>query len=199
MRRDEKLHIIVAETSPIISKGIVNCLHHISGFQLHLFEVHTYQELVDCIKNSTPDIVIVNPSFCGAFDPLQLKSITNASYKIMAIEVGVLNRPAKMLYDDVLSVIDDQPTIESKIKNLIKTDEESSLEKEPLSQREKEIIRLVVMGLTNKEIADQLYLSVYTVNTHRRNISRKLEIHSATGLTIYAIVNRLVDLSEIKM
>ena len=52
--------------------------------------------------------------------------------------------------------------------------------------------------MTNKEIADRLYLSVHTVNTHRRNIARKLEIHSIAGLTIYAIVNKLVKLDEVK-
>lgn len=71
--------------------------------------------------------------------------------------------------------------------------------KEPLSVREKEIITLVTKGLTNKEIADKLYLSVHTVITHRRNIARKLEIHSATGLTIYAIVNKLIDITEVKL
>lgn len=67
-----------------------------------------------------------------------------------------------------------------------------------LSQREKEIIIHVVKGLTNKEIAEKLYISVHTVITHRRNISKKLEIHSPAGLTIYAIVNKLVELDEIK-
>ena len=57
----------------------------------------------------------------------------------------------------------------------------------------------MVKGLTNKEIADALFISVHTVITHRRNIARKLEIHSATGLTIYAIMNHIVDLSEIKI
>ena len=90
-------------------------------------------------------------------------------------------------------------TMVSKIKNLCKGDEDKPSDKEPLSQREKEIIKLLVKGLTNKEIADQLCLSVYTVSTHRRNISNKLQIHSATGLTIYAIVNQLVDLSEISL
>ena len=72
-------------------------------------------------------------------------------------------------------------------------------EKETLSAREKEIVSLVVKGFTNQEIADKLYLSIHTVITHRRNIAKKLEIHSATGLTIYAIVNKIVDLSEIKI
>ena len=53
-------------------------------------------------------------------------------------------------------------------------------------------------GMTNKAIADQLYLSIHTVITHRRNIARKLQIHSPAGLTIYAIVNKLVELQDIK-
>lgn len=69
---------------------------------------------------------------------------------------------------------------------------------EPLSAREKEIIVCVVKGLTNKQIADVLCISTHTVITHRRNIAAKLQIHSAAGLTIYAIVNKLVELSEIR-
>ena len=69
---------------------------------------------------------------------------------------------------------------------------------EPLSTREKEIIVCVVKGMTNKQIADSLCISAHTVITHRRNIAAKLQIHSAAGLTIYAIVNKLVELSEIK-
>ena len=69
---------------------------------------------------------------------------------------------------------------------------------EPLSAREKEIIVCVVKGMTNKQIADALCISAHTVITHRRNIAAKLQIHSAAGLTIYAIVNKLVELSEIK-
>lgn len=71
-------------------------------------------------------------------------------------------------------------------------------ESENLSAREKEIIVCVVKGLTNKEIADELCISAHTVITHRRNIAAKLQIHSAAGLTIYAIVNKLVELNDIK-
>lgn len=69
---------------------------------------------------------------------------------------------------------------------------------EALSAREKEIIVCIVKGMTNKQIADALCISAHTVITHRRNIVAKLQIHSAAGLTIYAIVNKLVELSEIK-
>lgn len=66
-----------------------------------------------------------------------------------------------------------------------------------LSNREKEIIAAIATGLSNKEIADRLCISVHTAATHRRNICAKLGIHSAAGLTIYAIVNKLVDIKDI--
>ena len=70
---------------------------------------------------------------------------------------------------------------------------------ESLSDRERDVIIGVVQGMQNKEIADRLCISVNTVITHRRNIARKLQIHSPAGLTIYAIVNGLVDISSVKL
>ena len=70
---------------------------------------------------------------------------------------------------------------------------------EALSDREKDVIVALVQGMSNKEIADHLFISVNTVITHRRNIARKLQIHSPAGLTIYAIINGLVDISSVKL
>ena len=68
-----------------------------------------------------------------------------------------------------------------------------------LSDRERDVIVSLVQGMSNKEIADHLFISVNTVITHRRNIARKLQIHSPAGLTIYAIINGLVDISSVKL
>ena len=70
---------------------------------------------------------------------------------------------------------------------------------EALSDRERDVIIALVQGMSNKEIADHLCISVNTVITHRRNSARKLQIHSPAGLTIYAIVNGLVDISAVKL
>ena len=70
---------------------------------------------------------------------------------------------------------------------------------EILSDREKDVIISLVQGMSNKEIADHLCISINTVITHRRNIAKKLQIHSPAGLTIYAIVNGLVDISSVKL
>lgn len=81
--------------------------------------------------------------------------------------------------------------------------EDSSAERkdklETLSNREKDIIACVTKGMSNKEIADKLFLSVHTVTTHRRNISSKLQIHTIAGLTIYAIANKLIDIEDIQV
>lgn len=68
-----------------------------------------------------------------------------------------------------------------------------------LGEREKQIIRLVALGKSNREIADDLCISIHTVTTHRRNICSKLDIHSGAGLTIFAIINHLVDIGEIEL
>lgn len=70
-------------------------------------------------------------------------------------------------------------------------------ETEELSEREKDVLVQVVKGLSNKEIADVLCISTHTVISHRKNITRKLNIHSTAGLTIYAIVNKLVDIKSL--
>ena len=89
-----------------------------------------------------------------------------------------------------------QNDVSAKISKMINQNPDNS---EALSDREKDVIVSLVQGMTNKEIADHLFISINTVITHRRNIARKLQIHSPAGLTIYAIVNNLVDISTVKL
>lgn len=89
-----------------------------------------------------------------------------------------------------------QNDVSAKISKMINQNPDNS---EALSDREKDVIVSLVQGMTNKEIADHLFISINTVITHRRNIARKLQIHSPAGLTIYAIVNNLVDISAVKL
>lgn len=70
---------------------------------------------------------------------------------------------------------------------------------EQLSQREREIVACIARGMSNKDIATALNISVHTVTTHRRNISTKLDIHSAAGLTIFAIINKMVDITDLTL
>ncbi len=87
-----------------------------------------------------------------------------------------------------------QNGVSKRISSMIGSDNQ-----EMLSDREKDVIICVVQGMANKEIADHLNIALNTVITHRRNIAKKLQIHTPAGLTIYAIVNNLVDISTVKL
>ena len=192
--------IIIAENSPIISGGIAHVLRRLPGYRPQVTVVENKENLIDEIATEEIAILIASPGFGGLLHPDEIrKKSLNPGIRVIAIETGKMSRQALALYDDHIHITDDIETLRKVIIPPVKENESSHEEKEVLSAREKEIVRLVVKGFTNQEIADKLYLSVHTVITHRRNISRKLEIHSATGLTIYAIVNKIVDLSDIKL
>lgn len=75
--------------------------------------------------------------------------------------------------------------------------EEETAENDVLTQREKEVLRWLAHGLSTKEIADRMCLSIHTVNTYRKNIGAKLDIHSVTGLAFYAVLHHIIDINEI--
>ncbi len=200
MKNNKPVRIAVAETSVIIRTGIIALLKRIPEVNIYPLEVATMNALRECVQMHTPDILIVNPSFEGWFDVSSFKENMSKNIKCISLICSVIDTNLLKSYDESISIYDDTDTLWSKINKLRKLPDEEELcsEQEPLSQREKEIIVCVVKGMTNKAIADKLYLSIHTVITHRRNIARKLQIHSSAGLTIYAIVNKLVELQDIE-
>ena len=192
--------VIIAETAPVILYGFVSTLKNLKEFHPSIIEVDSKESLFEAVARESIDFIIVNPTFGGLIHPEEIrKSSLNTEIKIFAIEISKLSKATLSLFDDHIHVTDDLTEIRKKMTSALDLENEETDERENLSSREKEIISLVVKGFTNQEIADKLFISVHTVMTHRRNIARKLQIHSATGLTIYAIVNKIVDLSEIKL
>ena len=207
-KRIETLRIAVAETSVIVRSGVVAVLKRLPGIQVRPVEVASPDALENCLHIDTPDILLVNPTFGGWFNVSEFRTDTiHASVKCIALNCNITDTSILQAYDESITLYEDVESLQQKILRVATpadTDDEAEKnlplqETEQLSQREKEIVICVVKGMTNKEIADRLFLSIHTVNTHRRNIARKLEIHSAAGLTIYAIVNKLVELSEVKL
>lgn len=200
MKNNELIRIGVAESSVIIRSGMTYALKHLPNLRILPVELASPDALNDCLRTHTPDILFVNPTFGDFFDVARFKS--DSLYKgirVVALVSSFIDSSLLSRYDDSISVFDDLDVISEKIiklQNLEPEEEEDT--SEALSQREREIVICVVKGMTNKEIAEKLFLSIHTVITHRRNISRKLQIHSAAGLTIYAIINKLVELSDVK-
>ena len=195
MKSNEAIRIVIAENSVIIRNGMTAVLKRVPNLKIQPMEVLSTDALQEFIRMHTPDILIVNPVFDGYFDLNRFRENPRTSHiKCIALQGALLDTTLLNKYDDM-------DTITGKILQLLQRDsgnEDIEEESESLSYREKEIVVCVVKGMTNKEIASKLCLSIHTVITHRRNIVRKLQIHSPAGLTIYAIVNKLVELDDVK-
>lgn len=203
MQEDDTLKIAIAETSVIIRSGLAVVLKRIQGLKILPIEIVSPEALNDCVRLHRPEILIVNPAFAGYFDVRKFKEDhQNSVVKCVALVCAVTDQTLLKNFDESVTLYDEPEMLKEKLNRLLNVNEEEEEEvlsgQEVLSSREKEIITCVVKGMTNKEIADSLFLSAHTVITHRRNIARKLQIHSPAGLTIYAIVNKLVELQDIK-
>ena len=197
---DLSVKIAIAEPSVILRSGLAAALKRIQGIHIQVFEISSIDLLANYIRLHKPGVLILNPAYWGIVDLHKLKEESgNKELKCFAFLSCLTDENILKQYDERISIYDSVDQLKDKLNKLFETPiEETTDDAEILSQREKEILSCVVKGQTNKEIAQTLFLSTHTVITHRRNIVRKLEIHSTAGLTIYAIVNKLVEIDEIK-
>ena len=200
MKNNEVVRIAIAETSVIIRGGVTAALKRLSNVKVQPIELLSVEALHDCVRTQCPEMLIVNPAFGDYFDVAKFREeISGKRIRLIALVTSFVDASLLGKYDESISIFDDLETLSKKIAGLLNVVSEEEMDnQDTLSQREKEIVICVVKGMTNKEIAEKLFLSIHTVITHRRNISKKLQIHSAAGLTIYAIVNKLVALSDVK-
>lgn len=200
MKNNEVVRIAIAETSVIIRGGLTAALKRLPNVKVQPIELLSVEALHDCVRTQCPEMLIVNPAFGDYFDVAKFREeISGKRIRIIALVTSFVDASLLGKYDESISIFDDLDILSKKIAGLLNVASEEEVDnQDTLSQREKEIVICVVKGMTNKEIAEKLFLSIHTVITHRRNISKKLQIHSAAGLTIYAIVNKLVTLNDVK-
>ncbi len=205
MNSRESIRVAVAERSLILRSGVIAALKRSFSGSIQFIELETPEDFDRNIRLYSPNILVANPLFGGQFSVERCRQSNDLGLKetkIVALVSSIIAPQALQLYDASIGLYDTDEQLRELMDRLMgfdKTPEDAQPEgDEQLSQREKEIIVEVVKGKTNKEIAEDLSLSVFTVLTHRRNISRKLQIHSASALAIYAIANKLVKMSDIK-
>lgn len=203
MKNNEVIRIGIAETSVIVRGGLTAALKRLPNVKVQPIELLSMEALHDCVRTQCPDMLVVNPAFGDYFDVSKFRDETSGKkIRLIALVTSFVDAALLNKYDESVSIFDDLEALSKKLGGLknVAAEEEAEADdsQDALSQREREIVICVVKGMTNKEIAEKLFLSIHTVITHRRNISKKLQIHSAAGLTIYAIVNKLVALSDVK-
>jgi DNA-binding CsgD family transcriptional regulator len=123
----------------------------------------------------------------------------NPECNILTFNSNLINREAQPYIDRLVYPEASESELQSHFEMFfkIKEKEETSSGDNTLSEREKQVVQLVALGKTNKEISDTLHISPHTVITHRKNITSKLGIKTIAGLAVYAVLNGLIDPEDV--
>ncbi|HHT60967.1 MAG: response regulator transcription factor [Paludibacteraceae bacterium] len=190
------VRVAIAEKSTIVRNGLIALLNRIDNLRLQIIEIASPVLFHETLTIQKPNILIINPQF--EIETERTAQQLPKGLKTVALITSAVSKNTIAKYEHAFSIYDDEESICAILHQMCQAEPIDEKEKEKeLSQREKEIVIGVAKGLTNKEIANLMHISTNTVITHRRNIASKLCIHSPAGLTIYAIVNNLIDITEI--
>ena len=196
MKKD--FNIAIVSPSAIVIEGLKFILKG-SERPSDIDRYSTINDILD--KEESPyDIIIIDSASQQSSNKGHQKTIESFSGSII---IGLVTTPAPRDFSEScqdLIYADDSPTkiveiIDKSIK--IRSGGHRVLSENPLSDREKEVLKLLVKGDTAKEIAAKLFISTHTVVTHRKNISAKLGIRTTSAMAIYAVSANLVTLDDI--
>lgn len=195
MNKEGKYNVVLIEPSEIVATGIASIIN--SNPQFNVVQTLNDPSYYNS-NNSDVDIVVINPTVVDYNDRLDIRSwLGTENTALVALTHSNYEESVLRQYDECIGIYDNTARIIQKLKNAIDENRKNPKnDLNELSSREKDILAAVAMGKTNKEIADEFNISIYTVISHRRNISQKLGINSIPGLTVYAIMNKLVDMSD---
>lgn len=215
-----KIKLIIADDHKIFLDGLVSLLSDYDNFEI-LATATSGEQLIELVNKHEPDIIITDISMKGLTGIEATKIIieTNPEVKVLVLsmhtsEEFVLNSvkagasgylpkdsPSKELIDAINTLARGESYFNREIseqflKNYIRKQQlvKNLIEKEDLTARELELLKLVATGLSNKEIAEKLFISLKTVEAHKNHILQKLKLKNSIELTLYAIKNKFVDI-----
>lgn len=193
----KRVNIAIIEPSPIVVEGLSNLLLK-SGQHYQVYKIDDLEEATMTVTNYNIDLIIVNPSQIQNRARLYKSIKKNLPAHWVALVYSFFSNELLALFDGAIRVTDKTDDIIQTINRLTGTDlVDENQQQETLSERETEVLVQLVNGLSNKEIADKLNISIHTVISHRKNISQKTGIKSQSGLTIYALSNKIISLENI--
>ncbi len=208
------IRVIVADDHVIFRQGLLNLLQSSKHIAV-AGEAGTGPETINLVTREKPDIAILDISMPGfdGFEILQRIQSQGINTKVIfltmykdtltakkALQSGAFgyilkdNAFVDLLY--AISTVSSGGTFisPSLSKSILEAPDNEEKKPQILTLRECEVLRLIASGLTNKQIADKLFISVKTVETHRKNIMQKLDVHTIADLVKYTIKTGLLDL-----
>lgn len=199
MHSRTKYNVLIITPSEIIAAGVSEILLRSREFvpygTIPNLDFYSESKFKDC------DMVLVDPMVASweGRGELRRKLCGSGGVPVLALSCATMSDDSlSRNFDGVVAVYDGSEAILARLNAAVEQNQNSSTrsESDELSARERDILTAVARGKTNKEIADEFNLSVHTVITHRKNISHKLGINTISGLTVYAILNKLIDVTD---
>lgn len=189
----KRQRVAIVEVAPVIAEGISSIVGRTASLEV----VGTYRavgDIIPLIAMGRVDVVIVSVSLyrqleeCSELEDIAVIGLASALYG-----EEILRR-----FNAIITIHSTAEDIERVVNDTIAAPAERSYsDSHELSERERDVLVLVARGMTNKEIASELNISPHTVISHRKNIVHKTGIRSVAGLTVYAVLNKLIDSDQL--
>ncbi len=197
----EAKKVIIATESYIVNQGFHLIFNKLRYCQV-IDKVINFDGLIELLNQHKADIILISSSLFKV--PGNLNKLIHQLGNTHPQLIAYLPNPDEVLensnlFTEIIRHEDSKEKIIDILNKIVKSlkgnhDENESSE---ISEREKDILKQVALGHTNNEIAERLFISAHTVITHRKKITKKLGIKSVSGLTVYAIINGLVEMEDI--
>jgi DNA-binding NarL/FixJ family response regulator len=186
--------VIICEASDIISIGLAEIIDSMAQFDV-VSRLDNPEHLSEKITALDANLLVIDPALLGFQNKDFLSQLgkEHPNVVVIALVSSCLDHTMLTPYNGVIEINDTRSKIISKMNEFSQSETTKSNDDVELSKRETDVLVAVAKGMMNKEIADQMNISIHTVISHRKNITRKTGIKSVSGLTVYALLNNLID------
>jgi DNA-binding CsgD family transcriptional regulator len=196
-----KMHINIGiiEPSVIIHEGVENLL--LKGFpNINTILINDFEDVNFHSHKSELDFIIINPTqIINRIKQFKTLKTEKSHIKWFGLVYSIFDRDTLSVFDELINIDDSKESIFRKIEKYHLNQSANFFENtsETLTDREISVLKEVVRGKSNKEIAEVLNISVHTVMSHRKKITQKTNIKSQAGLTVYALTNSIISIDNI--
>lgn len=189
------IQIGIIEPSPILIEGIESLLLKIP-LRINVILIRDFEDMPSKNSLRSLDILFINPTqLFNRMRQIKMFRFENPKIRWFGIVYSIYDKDTLSCFDEIITIDDTRDTILRKIQKHIKNADDKN--SNSLSDRENDVLKEIVRGHSNKEIADVLNISIHTVMSHRKNIMQKTGIKSQAGLTVYALTNNILNVENL--
>ena len=187
-----KIDIMIVEPSDIIIEVLTSIFNNYNDINI-IATLSDTEILHEKIISANPNIIIINPTLLNPLEKQKINLLiqNRINTSLIALVYQYIESSSLHIFDNTIDIRAPKSSIVQTVRDCYSSQKGKISESYELSERETSVLILVAKGLSSKEIAENLHISVHTVNTHRKNITHKTGIKSVAGLAVYAMIHNL--------